>query len=66
MDKKEYIESQKDCAKILGQSFSEYNEGLKNIKCSNFKRLHSNEKKAKIILTQLGLTEKDLKKNAVY
>ena len=38
MNKEKYIESQKDCAKLLGQSFSEYNDSLKKIKCSNFKK----------------------------
>ena len=62
MNEKKYIESQKDCARLLGQSFSEYNESLKKIKRSNFAKSPSKEKKVKNILTQLGLTEKDLKK----
>ena len=62
MNKEKYIESQNDCAKLLGQSFSEYNKSLKKIKCSNFEKSASKEKKAKNILSQLGLTEKDLKK----
>ena len=62
MNEKKFIESQNDCAKLLGQSFSEYNESLKKIKCSNFEKSPSKEKKVKNILTQLGLTEKDLKK----
>ena len=62
MDEKKYIESQNDCAKLLGQSLSEYNESLKKIKCSNFAKSSSKEKKVKNILTQFGLTEKDLKK----
>ncbi len=62
MNEKKYIESQNDCAKLLGQSFSEYNNSLTKIKRSNFKKSTTNERKAKNILNQLGLTEKDLKK----
>ena len=62
MNEKKYIESQNDCAKLLGQSFSEYNNSLKKIKRSNFKKSTTNERKVKKILNQLGLTEKDLKK----
>ena len=62
MNEKEYIESQNDCAKLLGQSFSEYNKSLEKIKCSYFEKPTSKGDKVKNILTQLGLTEKDLKK----
>ena len=62
MNEKKYIESQNDCAKLLGQSLSEYNASLKKIKRSNFAKSSSKEKKVKNILTQFGLTEKDLKK----
>ena len=48
MNEKKYIESQKDCARLLGQSFSEYNESLKKIKRSNFAKSPSKEKKLKI------------------
>ena len=65
MNKKEYIESQNDCAKLLGLSVAEYNKSLKKIKCSTFKKSSSEEKKVKKILNQLGLTEKDLKKRCV-
>lgn len=62
MNKEKYIESQNDCAKLLGQSFSEYNKSLKNIKCLKFKKSSFKEKKVKNLLNQLGITEKDLKK----
>ena len=48
MNEKEYIESQNACAKLLGQSFSEYNKSLEKIKCSNFEKSPSKEKKLKI------------------
>lgn len=62
MNQKQYIESQKDCAKILGQSFLDYNKSLKNIKCSKFDKKPSKEDKSNDILKELGLCEKDLKK----
>lgn len=65
MNEKKYIESQNDCARLLGQSFSEYNKSLKEIKRSNFEKSYSKEKKVKNILNQLGITEKDLKKRMV-
>ena len=37
MNKKEYLKSQKDCAKMLGLSLKKYNESLKNIKVVKFK-----------------------------
>ncbi len=62
MNKKEYIESQKECAKLLGLSYSDYNKSLKNIKCHKFTKSASDEKKVKKFLAKLGITEKDLKK----
>ena len=62
MNKKEYMESQNDCAKLLGLSLAEYNKSLKKIKCSTFRKSSSEEKRVKKILNQLGLTKKDLKK----
>ncbi len=61
MNKERYIESQNDCAKLLGQSITEYNKSLKKVKCSNFEKSSSKEKKVKKILMKLGLTDKDLK-----
>ena len=62
MNMKKFVDSQKDCAKILGQSMSAYNKSLKSIKSSKFKNTPSTEKKATNILNQLGLNDKDLKK----
>ena len=63
MNKEKYIESQSDCAKLLGQSMFEYNRSLKKIKYPKFENSSSNEKKVKKLLSQLGLKEKDLKKS---
>lgn len=62
MNTKKFVESQKDCAKMLGQSISVYNESLKKIKSSKFQNTPSNDKKATNILKQLGLNENDLKR----
>ena len=65
MSEKEFIESQKECASMLGMNLSEYEEYCKNIKIpaktlnedSKNKRKYDND-----ILNFLGLTPKDLKK----
>ncbi len=62
MNAKKFAESQKDCAKMLGQTITEYNKSLKNIKASKFQNTPSREKKTINILNQLGLNDRDLKK----
>ena len=62
MNKEKFNQSQKDCAKILGISLSEYNKNLKSIKRSKLAKSPYKEKKVMDILTQLGLSKKDLKK----
>lgn len=64
MNKKEYIKSQKDCASMLGLSLKEYEESLKNIKCSKFSKNASKKNKVDNILSALGLSKKNLKKKA--
>lgn len=61
MNKKEYVASQKDCAKLLGISLKEYNNSLKQVKSNQFIKAPF-KKKQNDILKKLGLTEKDLKK----
>lgn len=61
MNKKEFIESEKDCASLMGISLSEYEEELKIIKRPKFKKIFS---KKNNILKQLGITSKDLKKKS--
>ena len=36
MNKREYVASQKDCAKLLGISLKEYNNSLKQVKSNQF------------------------------
>lgn len=58
MSKKQFIESQKECADMLGMSLVEYQEYCKNVKIPETKTKvkHNNS-----ILEKLGLTTKDLK-----
>ena len=63
MNKKEYLKSQKDCAKMLGLSLKKYNESLKNIKVVKFKNKKANKKETISILNELGLNENNLKKH---
>ncbi len=63
MNKKEYLKSQKDCAKMLGLSLKKYNESLQNIKIVKFKNKKENKKDTINLLHELGLSEKDLKKH---
>ncbi len=62
MSEKEFIESQKDCASMLGMSLNEYEEYCKNTKVNVVKK-QSKRKYDNSILSFLGLTEKDLKVN---
>lgn len=63
MNKKEYLKSQKDCAKMLGLSLKKYNESLKNIKVVKFDNKKASKKDTLNILYELGLNENDLKKH---
>lgn len=69
MSEKQFIESQKECASMLGMSLSEYEEYCKNLKVP--KQAISDEKNEKTeydnsILNFLGLTPKDLKTKKGY
>ena len=63
MSEKQFIESQKECASMLGMSLSEYEEYCKNLKVPKDAMKADNEKKEydNSILSFLGLTPKDLK-----
>ena len=62
MTTKQYIKSQNDCVKLLGQSFDDYNKSIEKIKYSKFTKSFSKEKQVNKILNELGLIKKDLKK----
>lgn len=69
MSEKQFIESQKECASMLGMSLSEYEEYCKNLKVP--KQTINEEKNEQIeydnsILNFLGLTPKDLKTKKEY
>ena len=56
---KEYYESQKDCADMLGISLSKYLKSLKHIKYPKFDRTPTYNKE---ILEKLGLTKSEFLK----
>jgi len=65
MSEKEFIESQKECANMLGMTLSEYEEYCKNVKIPEKtldEDLKNKRKYNNNILNFLGLTPEDLKK----
>lgn len=65
LNKRQFIEEEKDCASMLGLTLQEYRESLKNIKVSKSARKVKNRKYNSDILYKLGLTENDLKRRKV-
>ena len=61
ISKKQFIESQKDCANMLGMSLSEYEEYCKKIKVPKQNIDEEKNEYDNSILEFLGLTPKDLK-----
>lgn len=64
MSEKEFIESQKECARMLGMSLEEYVDYCKNLKVPKQALSETNDEKKEYdnsILDFLGLTPKDLK-----
>lgn len=59
MNEKEFINSQKDCAKMLGESLEEYKKNTDVVKANTTKR--SINKKSKL-LEELGITDVNLKR----
>lgn len=68
MSEEEFIESQKDCARMLGMTLEEYEDSCKNIKISkeiiNAKNIKSKDDYK--FFKFLGLTSKDLKRKKSY
>lgn len=60
MNKNEYLDSQQDCASLIGETIEEYQESLKTIKRNIFKENYPKEDQE--ILDKLGLLPSDLKK----
>lgn len=59
MKEKDFINSQKDCAKMLGETLEEYKKNTEVIKANTNKKV--NLKKSKI-LEELGITDEKLKR----
>ena len=69
MSEKKFIESQKECAAMLGMSLGEYENYCKNVKVpTNWDNNSYNEKndKTRDLLKFLGIGEKLLKKRKDY
>ena len=60
MNKKQFIESEKDCASMMGLSLKEYHKNIHNIKIPTTKK--KTKRYDNSILERLGLTTRDLKK----
>ena len=66
LDRKQFIEEEKDCASMLGLTLKEYRKSLKNIKVHDYnKKSDTSRKYDSSILKSLGLSEKDLKRRRV-
>ncbi len=69
MNEKQFIESQKECAAMLGMSLSDYQEYCRVLKFPNNEK-HTNDKKddgnTYKILKQLGIDSSILKKRKDY
>ena len=62
LNRRQFIEEEKDCASMLGLTLEEYRKSLKNIKVHNYnKKNNTNKKYNNSILKSFGLSEKDLK-----
>lgn len=65
MSKKQFIESQKECASMLGVTVDQYENSLKNIKVPKFEK-KDKKKNDDSMLSRFGLSAGDLKKKRVY
>lgn len=67
MTEKQFIESQKECASMLGMSLSEYQEYCKNLKVPKQKEsLTSEEENTSNFLNFLNIEKEQLKKRKDY
>lgn len=64
MNKKEFIDSQKDCADMIGVSLSKYQKDIEKIKVPAKKKT-TTKTFNNSILEKLGLKDSDLKKRRV-
>ena len=61
LNEKEFIESQKECAKMLGMSLNEYKKYCKNVKVHNRESLSKEEGNTYKFLECLGIDKSILK-----
>ena len=59
MDKKQLVESQKECASMLGMNLTEYEEYRKNVKVNE--QIKSQQTQKKDFLNLFEIKESDLK-----
>ncbi len=65
LSRKEFLEEQKDCAKMLGLTLREYQESLKKVKLGTSDKKVEKEKYDNSILSFLGIDEGMLKKKKI-
>ena len=65
LNKRQFIEEEKDCASMLVLTLQEYRKSLKNIKVNVSNKKQKTIEYDNSILYRLGLTEKDLKNRKV-
>ena len=61
LNKRQFIEEEKDCAAMLGLTLKKYRESLKETKVCVSNRKETKREYDNSILYKLGLTENDLK-----
>ena len=62
LSEKQFIEEEKDCAAMLGLTLEEYRKEIKETKVNKLSCNVSNRVYDNLILSKLGLSEKDLKR----
>lgn len=65
LNKRQFVEEQKDCASMLGLTLEEYRKSLKNVKVGSSDEKRKNIKYDNSILDYLGIDERLLKKKKV-
>lgn len=65
LNKKQFIEEEKDCASMLGLTLEEYRQDLARTKVNNIEEKTKKKRYDNTILYKLGLSQSDLKKRKV-
>lgn len=61
MNEKQFVESQKECAKMLGMTLSEYQEYCEKLKVNQTEEYYENENKTLEVLNFLEIDKNKLK-----